>query len=283
MRVTGNAEIRVLRLAEIEELVGWAALEGWNPGHGDVVAFHASDPDGFLGCFVEGRLAAGISAVRYGSSFGFIGLYICHPDFRGRGLGRLVWDAGMAHLSNRVIGLDGVVEQQANYGKMGFEPAYDTVRWTIERMPALARADVGCHAVGEPDVAEILAFDRSFFPEARERFLTRWIEAPRRAFVCRRQGALAGYAVVRPCLSGYKIGPLFATDGRTAEDLLKTCLAGLAGSEIHLDVPAYQEGFRYLLERLGFKPGFTTARMYRGTPPTLSKAGVYAITTLELG
>jgi GNAT superfamily N-acetyltransferase len=283
LSVAGDVEIRVLEAGEIEELVGWAALEGWNPGHGDAAAFRAADPEGFLGCFVNGRLAAGISAVRYGSGFGFIGLYICHPDFRGQGFGRQVWAAGMAHLAGRVVGLDGVIEQQASYGRMGFVSAHDTVRWSIERMPPLARSDAGCHSVGEGDVADILTFDRVFFAEPRDGFVSAWLRAPRRAFVCRRQGAVAGYAVVRPCLSGYKIGPVFAIDGRTAEDLLKVCLANLKGEEVHLDVPEYQEGFRYLLGRLGFRQGFQTARMYRGEPPELDKAGVYAITTLELG
>ena len=283
MSVAADAEIRVLEASEVEELVGWAALEGWNPGHGDVAAFRSADPDGFLGCFVGGRLAAGISAVRYGSGFGFIGLYICHPDFRGRGFARQVWDAGMAHLAGRVIGLDGVVEQQANYGRMGFVPAYDTVRWSIERMPTLTRSGAGCHVVDEADVAEVSAFDRAFFPESRDAFLATWLRSPRRAFVCRRQGVVAGYAVLRPCLSGSKIGPLFASDGRTAEDLLKVCLENLRGEEVHLDVPDYQEGFRYLLGRLGFKPGFRTARMYRGEAPSVQRAGIYAITTLELG
>lgn len=283
MSMAGAPEIRLLSAAEVEELIGWAALEGWNPGHGDAAAFRTADPAGFIGCFVEGRFAAGISAVRYGSGFGFIGLYICHPDFRGRGLGRRIWDAGMAHLGGRVIGLDGVVEQQGNYARMGFEPAYDTVRWSIERMPGLSKADATCHAVGAADVADILPFDQGFFPEAREGFLTAWLQSPRRAFVCRRQGAVAGYTVVRPCRRGHKIGPLFAMDGRTAEDLLKVCLANLGGAEIHLDVPDYQQGFRYLLERMGFIPGFKTTRMYRGAPPSLHKAGVYAITTLELG
>lgn len=281
--MAGDVEIRVLEAGEVEELVGWAALEGWNPGHGDAAAFRAADPEGFLGCFVNGRLAAGISAVRYGSGFGFIGLYICHPDFRGQGFGRQVWAAGMAHLAGRVVGLDGVIEQQANYGRMGFVPTYDTVRWSIERMPALARSDAGCHAVGTTDVAEILAFDRAFFAEPRDDFVSTWLQPPRRAFLCRRQGVVAGYAVVRPCLRGHKIGPLFAMDGRTAEDLLKVCLADLKGEEVHLDVPDYQEGFRYLLGRLGFRQGFQTARMYRGETPELHKAGVYAITTLELG
>jgi GNAT superfamily N-acetyltransferase len=281
--VAEAAEIRILTTGEVEELVEWAALEGWNPGHGDAAAFRSADSEGFIGCFVKGRLAAGISAVRYGPDFGLIGLYICHPDFRGQGLGRRVWDAGMAYLAGRVIGLDGVLEQQANYGRMGFATAYDTVRWSIQRMPALPASFTRCEAITEGDLAEILALDRLFFPAPREDFLTYWLKPPRRAFLCRRQGVLAGYAVMRPCLGGYKIGPLFAMDGRTAEDLLKICLANLKGEEVHLDVPEYQEGFRYLLGRLGLKPGFKTARMYRGGPPSVQKTGVYAITTLELG
>jgi hypothetical protein len=189
----------------------------------------------------------------------------------------------MAHLEGRVVGLDGVIEQQANYGRMGFVPSHDTVRWSIDRMPALPRSDADCLEAGDGDVADMLAFDRAFFAEPRDGFVSAWLQAPRRAFVCRRQGAVAGYAVVRPCLSGHKIGPLFAIDGRTAEDLLKVCLANLKGEEVHLDVPEYQEGFRYLLGRLGFKRGFQTARMYRGEAPAVQKGGIYAITSLELG
>ncbi len=82
--------IRTLDLPEIETLVGWAKAEGWNPGLADAAPFQAADPEGFIGCFVDGVMAAGISAVRYGPAFGFIGLYIAHPDFRGRGYGRRV-------------------------------------------------------------------------------------------------------------------------------------------------------------------------------------------------
>ena len=123
------ATIRTLSLAEVETLVAWAAGEGWNPGLRDAAAFHAADPQGFLGAFVAGRMAAGISAVDYGG-FGFIGLYICRPDMRGRGYGRAVWDAGMARLAQTTVGLDGVPAQQANYRSMGFAPAYRTFRFS---------------------------------------------------------------------------------------------------------------------------------------------------------
>ena len=41
--------IRGLDLGEIQMLLDWAAVEGWNPGIKDVRAFQAADPQGFLG------------------------------------------------------------------------------------------------------------------------------------------------------------------------------------------------------------------------------------------
>src|SRR5215217_6861424 len=119
--------IRNVTLQEIGTLLDWAAVEGWNPGLDDAAAFQAADPNGFFGAFVDGVMVAVISAVAYDADFGFIGLYICHPDWRGQGHGKAVWDAGMAYLGTRTIGLDGVPEQQANYASMGFVPSYETI------------------------------------------------------------------------------------------------------------------------------------------------------------
>lgn len=122
--------IRTLSLAEVATLVDWAAGEGWNPGRQDAAAFHAADPEGFLGAFVGEEMVAGIAAVAYGGDFGFIGLYVCRPDMRGKGYGKAVWDAGMARLSGRTVGLDGVPAQQVNYRSMGFVDDYPTFRWS---------------------------------------------------------------------------------------------------------------------------------------------------------
>ena len=111
-------------------MLGWAADEGWNPGRCDAIPFHAADPTGFLIAEAEdGEPAAAISVVRYGDSFGFLGLYIVRPEYRGRGLGMAVWKAGMEYLAGRTVGLDGVVAQQDNYRKSGFELAHRNVRF----------------------------------------------------------------------------------------------------------------------------------------------------------
>ena len=68
------SEIRPLTLPEVEDLLGWAKAEGWNPGIADAAPFLAADEAGFFGSFIDGRMVAGISAVRYGADFAFIGL-----------------------------------------------------------------------------------------------------------------------------------------------------------------------------------------------------------------
>ncbi|WP_313614631.1 GNAT family N-acetyltransferase [Agrobacterium sp.] len=272
--------IRSLDLAEIDMLIGWAKAEGWNPGLADAAPFQAADPQGFIGCFVDGQMAAGISAIRYGSDFGFIGLYIAHPDFRGRGYGRRVWDAGMAHLKNRTIGLDGVPEQLANYRSMGFVPDYQTFRWSGKLK---GRNDPDIRSLEEIDPISLIAFDAGCFAERRAAFLQAWLALPRQTKVLVRDGAICGYAVARQCHEGYKIGPLFAADTGAATTLLFACAAEIEGQLIHIDVPADQAEFSAVLEDHGLERGFQTTRMYRGTPPSFETAYVFGVTTLGLG
>lgn len=109
-----------MRVEEMALAVDWAAAEGRNPGLDDAAAFHAADPDGHFLTRIDGRPAACISAVKYGPDYGFVGFYICLPKYRGRGLGMAIWNAALASTGTRALGLDGVVDQQANYAKSGF-------------------------------------------------------------------------------------------------------------------------------------------------------------------
>lgn len=270
-----SREIRRLDLAGVTTLIDWAAAEGWNPGLADAPAFAAADPDGFLGAFVGDRMVAGISVVAYDDRFGFLGLYICHPHFRGQGHGKAVWDAGMAYLGDRVIGLDGVPAQQAKYRAMGFVTAYETVR--MGGVLSLAAAQ---HCRVEPlrDVADILPLDRACFPATRTQFLSLWTRPPHRTVVAWRGDTVVGYMVVRACRQGQKIGPLFALDEGVALDLLDA-----VEGEIQVDVPRQQAGLIAHLSGLGFVSQFDTARMYRGPAPVLDMGRVFGMTTLELG
>ncbi|MET3518643.1 GNAT family N-acetyltransferase [Mesorhizobium abyssinicae] len=272
--------IRVLASQEVEMLVDWAAGEGWNPGFGDAAVFQAADPEGFIGAFVDGQMVAGISAVAYGDRFGFIGLYICRPDRRGEGHGKAVWDAGMARLGNRTIGLDGVVEQQPNYRRMGFQPAYETLRYSGHAAGLAGSGDI--RPLTPDRFADVLAYDRGCFPAPRPAFLEGWLQPPRVALLAMKAGRICGYGVARQCREGFKVGPLFADDTETALRLL-AALTDMMRGTLHIDVPVANADFTAALGAAGLSPGFSTTRMYRGGVPANAQARVFGITTLELG
>lgn len=114
---------------EIDVAVDWAAAQGWNPGLHDANCFYVADPGGFLVGLLGDEPVATISVVKYGASFGFLGFYIVKPEHRGQGYGIRIWNAGLACLEGRVVGLDGVVDQQENYGKSGFVAAHRNIRY----------------------------------------------------------------------------------------------------------------------------------------------------------
>ena len=273
--------IRVLRPGEVEQLVEWAKGEGWNPGLADAAAFRAADPDGFLGAFVDGEMVSGISAVRYGAGYGFIGLYICRPDMRGQGHGKAVWQAGMAHLAGRIIGLDGLDAQFESYRAKGFVPVYRTIRFGGHFSAGVGQASSAVAPLSPGDLAEVIAFDRRTFPEPRQAFLERWLAPTHVVKVARRGGKLTGYGVLRRCGTGCKIGGLSAVDQLTAAAILSVLTVETIG-EVFIDVPDARKDFIDLLRGSGLAPGFETTRMYRGGTIPLA-AELYGVTTLELG
>lgn len=279
--------IRALTDAEVNTAVEWAAREGWNPGLADAAAFRAQDEAGFLGLFTGDELAATLSAVRYAGGFAFLGFYICRPQLRGRGLGWRLWQAGMARLEGDTIGLDGVLAQQANYAKCGFELAHRNIRYGgVAR--GLAAPGAGAVTLTPELRAEVEAFDARHFGFARPAFLAHWLQPPLGAARVRvENGRVTGYGVIRRCREGFKIGPLFAETAAGAVALF-AALAGQAqgvapGAPVYLDVPEPNGPARALAQEAGLAPVFETARMYRGRAPHLPLARIFGITSFELG
>src|ERR1700733_12235582 len=275
--------IRLMRPDEISIAVNWAAAEGWNPGLADDACFAAGDPEGFFIGELDGAPVATVSCVNCGASFAFLGFYIVREDLRGRGYGLRIWDAAIAHAGPRVIGLDGVVAQQQNYRKSGFELAYANVRYsgTVATRDA-PRA--GVIALAEVPLAAVEAYDATVFPAPRPAFLRAWIGSPGHVgWALMREGGLVGWGVGRPCRRGWKSGPLVADARATAEVVLSALLASVGGGEIFLDVPSINRDAVALARDLGLAPVFETARMYTGVVPRSRIERVFGVTPFELG
>jgi hypothetical protein len=195
-----------------------------------------------------------------------------------------LWQAGLAYLAGRTIGLDGVPAQQANYRRSGFALAYRNIRYQGRSGGALPD-DPRIVPLSALPFQAVNAYDSALFPADRSTFLKRWIEQPQATAIgILHGGALAGYGVVRTARSGYKIGPLFADDPSLAEALFDGLAASVPGdAAIYLDVPETNPAAQALARRRGMTVAFETARMYAGRAPDLPIRRVFGVTTFELG
>lgn len=282
-------DIRTATADDFAIAIEWAAGEGWNPGLDDLAPFHAADPQGFLIGALDGKPISSISVVRYGSSYGFLGFYIVTPERRGQGFGLRIWEAGLAHLAGRTVGLDGVVDQQDNYRKSGFVLAGRNVRFTGKLGSTRAHPPSSIRSIAAGDLDMIARYDAAFFPDDRSRFIKHWCLDPavanrRFGVVADVDGQIRGFGVARACRSGAKVGPLFADTEEVAQDIFDALCQRLPNnSEVSLDVPEANPAAVRLAERAGLKPSFETARMYKDGMPELPIGRTFGITTFELG
>lgn len=273
--------VRTMARAELDFAINWAGREGWNPGLRDADAFYATDPHGFFVGMLGDRPVSCVSAVAYDTAFGFMGLYLVRPEYRGEGFGLQVWRAGMTYLGDRLVGLDAPVAQQENFEEAGFRVGYRNIRHE------------GCGGGQKPegvvDLAEVpfddvLAYDSALFPAPRPRFLRHWLKTPGSiGYAAVEGGRLAGFGLIRPCRVGYKIGPLVADTPEIADRLYRALASCAPAVTLFLDTPELNEAALGLARRHGMKPIFETARMYTGPAPAIPLERVFGVTTLELG
>ena len=262
-------------MPELSMVLDWAAAEGWNPGLDDAEPFHGADSEGFFLAEVDGDVAAAISVVNHTDDMAFLGLYICKPEYRGKGVGFALWQHAISHAAGRTIGLDGVPDQQANYARSGFVRNGETRRFEgiID-----GEADASARVATAEDAADLDAREAKAAGYAKPRLNARWFQpgATRKTVITD-----GGFATVRVCRDGHKIGPLIAADVPCAARLIQHA-AFETGGKIVIDVPDTMVDLAEWCSGQGMAVSFGTARMYRGTPPTAG-GGIHTASTLELG
>lgn len=276
-------QVRRMTAGEVGLIRDWAEDEHWNPGTHDGPAFFAADPDGYFVGLLGNTPVGCVSCVRYGTDFGFLGQYIVRPPHRGKGYGRAIGRAGLAHLAGRNIGLDGVLDKVGSYERIGFRFAHHTARHTGT---GGGTRPAGLVSLADVPFAEVAAYDAACFPAPREAFLRKWMSLPESVGLgTTANGRLTGYGVLRTSADGYKVGPLFADDADTAARLLAGLTAAVPGRPYCIDVPdaTVQPAGRRLVREFGLAEVFRTARMYTGGVPAVDAARVFGTTSLELG
>lgn len=299
-------------------------------------SFHlaaCTDPAGFFTARdATGARVGCISAVRFGDTHAHIGYFIVTPGMRKRGVGAMLWDHAMQHVRGRTLSLDAVQEQVrlegpgffpppevscflpehrpsttnnapqvARYARTGFkQPAYWQLVFSgVPRAPPTEAPGDLLSIVDACSVpfASILAYDRRFFPAAREAFLSAWLATPGHVSVAALSGGeLVGLAVGRPNhdRSCTKLGPVYAATPAIAWRLIHRLLSTQSQADgpgaphlppaVILYAPSANAAAAGLAGEMGLAKTWTCARMYStDAPPDVAVGEMYSCASLELG
>jgi len=263
----------------------WAGQEGWNPGLHDRELITANNPEGCFAGILDGKMVSSIVAAQYQRKYGFLGLYIVAPEYRGRGYGRAIWEHAINYLTGEVgvecIGLDSVLASEALYKRSGFQPSYKI--WQYKGVVSRSFKRV-CPPIGERHFPDIADYDLKVFMMDRASFLHGFIfKAEAKTAEAYAGGKLAGFAVAHPCFEGYKIGPLFADDIEVARMLLESLLAELPGQTVNVKAAESNSLAIRLFTNFGMRPDSPTVRMYTSHKYQQDIRYVYGITTRVVG
>ena len=228
------------------------------------------EPEGCFIAEVDAQPVGHVFSISYGS-LGWIGLLIVEPEYRRRGIGKLLTVRAKDYLLSQgvqTIKLEGVAEIADLYRQIGFVDEYDSLRLkrTTERLPPNGGKRV--RSITKEDLLELAAFDAKYFGADRTRVLGQLYEAsPQLCFILRTDSNVAGYVMCRKAHIGYNLGPMVCNPelAKTASDLVRACVGRLnRRAEVFVGVPAVNCAATQMWKELGFFEYSRSIRMRLG-------------------
>jgi GNAT superfamily N-acetyltransferase len=301
----------------------WPVQEQWNPGtHGYDLrhVFYKSDAEGFfVGTIADSespskeKVVAIVSAVRYGEDSGWVGFYIVAPEHRGRGYGQTIFRHALAHMENRpCIGLDAVLQQVENYKASGFTiVSWENQRRSgnlyhiIEKLSSYETLEnATIDDASKVPLDQLNAFELRYNGWERASFVENWInfhsnnaDHGRFCVAVMDNERVLGYGCVRPAITSFRVGPLFAESNEVAKTILynlaKSVSQVISQPDNHI-APSVMDIFDVdvcianaqavaMFDDLDMANTFSTLRMWKGKQPKVDVDGIYGVTTLEVG
>lgn len=241
-------------------------LAQWNQTVADWERFLALSPDGCFAAECDGRVVGTSTAIVYEGRFGWIGMVMVDPGYRGQGIGRALLERAIQYVESQripVAKLDATPQGRPLYQTLGFVDEYAIERWVLHR-PSLGRRQ----AQQQPSeiAVDVLQLDREVFGADRGALLRSLAEsAPELALVERRGGMVVGYAFGRRGSLADHLGPWVARDERAAARLLGEFLERTGRDLVFVDAVTQNPWGLPLVTKCGFQFSRPLTRMVRGS------------------
>jgi len=288
---------RSARESEVRVFKQFVQSEGWNGGEEGNSYNDVIDIEGLLVGELDGKIVSTLGCVKFGS-YAWLGLYICHPDYRGKGFGFKLWQHGMEYLNNcSVLGLDANLDQESNYQRSGFVSDFTLLRYqvtlenifklSVDQQPGSETRQILSNETNFINLC--IEMDSKIYPEIDRRdYMRKWLNLPCNRVVGYMKDSLLGFGVVRSSDVGVRIGPFQARDIQTAKSILQQighvikeqnlCQDGF----VHFDFPDTSQHALDLVTELQGVLKTTCRRMYKGKPPTRNSSCEFGTANIEL-
>jgi len=282
-----DVSIRTMTTADIPAGLALCRAARWNQTPNDWQFFLNIAPAGALVAEAGGVVIGTVATVPYGA-FTWISMVLVDPGSRGRGVGRLLLERGLALVPDDVTArLDATPAGEPLYRTLGFAGEHGLARWFIDAAShagALAQAGYG-RPLSRGDWPHILQMDRHVFGASRQPLLERMAaDAPEYACALDTNGRIRAYLFGRHGHVREQLGPLVADTRESAQLLLHSCLAAHPDRNFFIDAPDRADGWGDVLSTLGFAIERPFLRMRRGSLAAAENpAVVYAVTGPEFG
>lgn len=285
--------MRYMSLDDLSMVLGWCKEEGWNVGRYDAEVYYNSSPGSHMLFLLNEEPIGAISLVQYSKDFFTLGPFIVKAEYRQKGFGAQIWQYTMDSVEkNSTIALYGVPAQVERYKKSGFESQFLAKRWEFvnKTSQALSPSFIpSCQLLTEESIPDVSVYDQRIFGVSRQRWLENLIKIPAiTGFFIRKDDVICGFGVIRPCVKGFRVGPLFADQAEHAKELFLKLIEIIGENQVIIDIPEsnpYAKAFAEYFNLKGVSENDTQA-MFRGDPPQEFLANIdknYGVFSLEVG
>ena len=262
---TFDATIRPITLADRPLLHELTVAVFWPHRAHDLDVF-LSLGQGYIALDEIGRPIGSAMYFTMGSDFAMCGMMVTTPRLQALGAGRRLLRRILTDCEGRDLRLSATKSGYSLYESAGFEPDF-----TIWQQQGKVRpfylpepvAGLTLRDLAPQDHAAIHALDSQAYgahrPEVVEAML-----ALSTGMVVERDGALCGFAMMRPFGKGMVIGPVVAEDDQMAMQLCAPLIQQCEGHFVRMDTPQQSEHFKAFLSAAGMGVFDTVTEMHMG-------------------
>lgn len=276
--------VRTMTTNDIPSAMELSSIANWNQTAEDWRRVMQLYPKGCRCIEDAGTIVATTSLLPYGKRLAWIGMVLTRPEYRRRGLAKLLMEDAIRsaeHDGIRTLKLDATNEGQPLYESLGFVVEQPVERWGRDG-GAATNETPDTVAAKENDSSstaisgDLLHRDAESFGAARETLL----ESLQSSGRC--TASENGYVLSRPGRVAEYLGPCMADSETTARQLITDHLHGSSCNWYWDLLPANNGAVRFAGE-LGFTRRRTLQRMRHGETIHTNDARIYAIAGFELG